>query len=181
MPPSVAVAARMRPIQASAGGHARWADDAERGYRGRVNESKPRTSQSMKPETAAKKLGILLSATPEEFQEGTVTRDEVAALQADPPEWLQQLRREGPHPKPVVAAKLGISNSGLTRSGIVDPLTTAEIKALLEAPPAWLVEERATQAAVRAEKIRVAERDTERATKRTAAKARGGGGGGSGV
>jgi hypothetical protein len=130
----------------------------------------------MKPETAAKKLGILLSAAPAEFQEGVVTRDELAALQADPPEWLQTLRREGPHPKPVVAAKLGISNSGLTRSGIVDPMTTAEIKALLEAPPAWLVEERATQAAVRAEKIRVAERDRERAAKRA-----GGGGGGGGV
>ena len=130
----------------------------------------------MKPETAAKKLGILLSAAPAEFQEGVVTRDELAALQADPPEWLQTLRREGPHPKPVVAAKLGVSNSGLTRSGIVDPMTTAEIKALLEAPPAWLVEERATQAAVRAEKIRVAERDRERAAKRA-----GGGGGGGGV
>jgi hypothetical protein len=130
----------------------------------------------MKPETAAKKLGILLSAAPAEFQEGVVTRDELAALQADPPEWLQTLRREGPHPKPVVAAKLGVSNSGLTRSGIVDPMTTAEIKALLEAPPAWLVEERATQAAVRAEKIRVAERDRERAAKRGA-----GGGGGGGV
>jgi hypothetical protein len=132
----------------------------------------------MKPETAAKKLGILLSAAPAEFQEGTITRDEVAALQADPPEWLERLRREGPHPKPVVAAKLGVSNSGLTRSGIVDALTTAEIKALLEAPPAWLVEERATQAAVRAEKIRVADRDRERAAKHGAA---GGGGGGSGV
>jgi hypothetical protein len=131
----------------------------------------------MKPETAAKKLGILLSAAPAEFQEGVVTRDELAALQADPPEWLQTLRREGPHPKPVVAAKLGVSNSGLTRSGIVDPMTTAEFKALLEAPPAWLVEERATQAAVRAEKIRVAERDRERAAKRGA----GGGGGGAGV
>jgi hypothetical protein len=131
----------------------------------------------MKPETAAKKLGILLSAAPAEFQEGVVTRVEHAALQADPPEWLQTLRREGPHPKPVVAAKLGVSNSGLTRSGIVDPMTTAEIKALLEAPPAWLVEERATQAAVRAEKIRVAERDRERAAKRGA----GGGGGGAGV
>jgi hypothetical protein len=131
----------------------------------------------MKPETAAKKLGILLSAAPAEFREGVVTRDELASLQADPPEWLQALRREGPHPKPVVAAKLGISNSGLARSGIVEPLTTAEIKSLLEAPPAWLVEERATQAAVRAEKIRVAERDRERAAKRGA----GGGGGGAGV
>ena len=130
----------------------------------------------MKPETAAKKLGILLEAAPEEFRSGVVTRDELAALQSDPPEWLQVLRREGPHPRTVVAAKLGVSNSGLARAGIDDALTTAEIKALLAAPPAWLVQERATQAAVRAEKIRVAERDKERAAKRAA-----GGGGGGGV
>ncbi|GAA1941283.1 DUF5997 family protein [Agromyces allii] len=139
-------------------------------------------SQSMKPETAAKKLGILLDATPEEFREGTITRDEVTKLQADPPEWLETLRREGPHPRTVVASKLGISNSGLARGGVTEPLTSAEIKSLLEAPPAWLVQERATQAAVRAEKIRVAERDKERAA-RWAAEGRtsGGGGAGSGV
>lgn len=132
--------------------------------------------QSMKAETAAKKLGILLDAAPEEFKTRAITRDELAALQADAPEWLDTLRREGPHPRPVVAAKLGISNSGLARGGVTEPLTTAEIKSLLEAPPAWLVQERATQAAVRAEKIRVAERDKERAERRAA-----GGGGGSGV
>ncbi|MET4158705.1 hypothetical protein ABIC29_002295 [Agromyces sp. PvR057] len=139
-------------------------------------------SQSMKPETAAKKLGILLDATPEEFREGTITRDEVTKLQADPPEWLETLRREGPHPRTVVASKLGISNSGLARGGVTEPLTSAEIKALLEAPPQWLVQERATQAAVRAEKIRVAERDKERSA-RWAAEGRtaGGGGAGSGV
>ncbi|QTX06165.1 hypothetical protein G127AT_04770 [Agromyces archimandritae] len=119
----------------------------------------------MKPATAAKKLGILLEATPEEFRTGTVSRDELAALQADPPEWLATLRREGPHPRPVVAAKLGVSNSGLARAGIDDALTTAEIKALLAAPPEWLVAERATQAAVRAEKIRVKERDAARAAR----------------
>jgi len=119
----------------------------------------------MKPETAAKKLGILLEAAPEEFRSGVVTRDELSALQSDPPEWLQVLRREGPHPRTVVAAKLGISNSGLARAGIDEPLTTAEIKALLVAPPAWLVQERATQAAVRAEKVRVTERDKERAAR----------------
>lgn len=134
----------------------------------------------MKPETAAKKLGILLEAAPDEFQQSPVTRPELAALQADPPEWLATLRREGPHPKTVVAAKLGVSNSGLARAGVVDPLTTAEIKALLADPPAWLVEERARQAGVRAEKRRVAERDAERAT-RSAADERGGGGGGAGV
>jgi hypothetical protein len=133
----------------------------------------------MKPETAAKKLGILLEAAPEEFREGVVTRDELNQLLADPPEWLQVLRREGPHPRNVVAAKLGISNSGLARGGIDEPLTTAEIKALLVAPPQWLVQERATQAAVRAEKRRVADRDAERAGR--ASKAPGGGGGGAGV
>ncbi|QEO16232.1 hypothetical protein FLP10_12260 [Agromyces intestinalis] len=122
----------------------------------------------MKPETAAKKLGVLLEATPEEFRSAPVTRDEYNALQADPPEWLQTLRREGPHPRPVVAAKLGISNSGLARGGITEPLTTAEIKALLAAPPEWLVRERATQAEVRAEKLRVADRDRGRAAMREA-------------
>lgn len=130
-------------------------------------DPKPRQkqAQTMKAETAAKKLGILLAAAPEEFRSRSITRDEVDALQADPPEWLATLRREGPHPRPVVAAKLGISNSGLVRAGVTEPLTTAEIKALLAAPPAWLVEERATQAAVRAEKQRVAERDRERAAR----------------
>ncbi|MDQ0576428.1 hypothetical protein QFZ29_002651 [Agromyces albus] len=132
--------------------------------------------QTMKPETAAKKLGILLEAAPEEFRTGVVTRDELNALLADPPEWLQVLRREGPHPRPVVAAKLGISNSGLARGGLTEPLTTAQIKDLLVAPPQWLVTERATQAAVRAEKRRVVERDAERAARNP-----GGGGGGAGV
>lgn len=119
-------------------------------------------SQTMKPATAAKKLGILLEAAPEEFRSGVVSREELAALQAEPPAWLEQLRREGPHPRTVVAAKLGVSNSGLARGGVTEPLTSAEIKALLEAPPEWLVAERATQAAVRAEKQRVKERDAER-------------------
>jgi hypothetical protein len=142
----------------------------------------------MKPETAAKKLGILLEAAPEEFRDGVVTRDELNALLADPPEWLQVLRREGPHPRSVVAAKLGISNSGLARGGVEESLTTAEIKALLAAPPQWLVQERATQAAVRAEKRRVAERDAERAARPSTSSGAGGserrgggGGGGSGV
>ena len=79
-------------------------------------------------------------------------------------------------------AKLGISNSGLARGGATDPLTTAEIKALLAAPPQWLVQERATQAAVRAEKVQIAERDAERAARRPSGSASpGGGGGGGGV
>ncbi|RXZ87573.1 DUF5997 family protein [Agromyces atrinae] len=119
----------------------------------------------MKPETAAKKLGILLEAAPESFREGDITRDDFEELQANPPEWLAELRRSGPHPRPVVAAKLGVSNSGLARGGVTEPLTTAEIKDLLAAPPAWLVTERATQAAVREENVRVKARNAERAAR----------------
>ena len=109
----------------------------------------------MKPSTAAKKLGVYLPATPEEFREGLVTRAEFLELQANPPEWLAELRRTGPHPRPVVAQKLGISISGLVRADAEDALTTAEIKSLLETMPAWLVEERSRQAAVREEAQRV--------------------------
>jgi hypothetical protein len=109
----------------------------------------------MKPATAAKKLGVYLPATPPEFQDAPIARAEFLALQSEPPEWLADLRRLGPHPRPVVAQKLGISISGLARGGITDALTTAQIKELLEAKPAWLVEERARQAAVRDDALRV--------------------------
>ncbi len=109
----------------------------------------------MKPATAAKKLGIYLPATPPEFQEGLITRTEFLELQASPPEWLAELRRTGPHPKQVVAQKLGVSVSGLARSGAPSSMTTAEIKELLELKPEWLVVERATQAAVHEENARI--------------------------
>ncbi|MFD1720725.1 DUF5997 family protein [Amnibacterium endophyticum] len=109
----------------------------------------------MKPETAAKKLGVLLAATPEEFRSAPVSRSTLQALQADPPEWLAELRREGPHPRPVVAAKLGVSVAGLRRAGVEQPLTTAEIRALLEDKPDWLVAERRTHAGVMAENARL--------------------------
>jgi len=111
--------------------------------------------QLMKPTTAAKKLGVYLPATPDEFQQTEITREQFDDLLANPPEWLVELRATGPHPRPVVAAKLGVSISGLVRAEATEPLTTAEIKALLEAPPAWLVTERATQAAVREDQARV--------------------------
>jgi hypothetical protein len=120
-----------------------------------------KTPQTMKPATAAKKLGVYLEATPAEFQEGVVSRDELNALQADPPEWLRELRRNGPHPRQVVAAKLGISISGLARSGISDSLTTDQIQALKTENPEWLQRERTTQAEVRKEAARV--KDTGRA------------------
>lgn len=125
-------------------------------------EKKP---QTMKPATAAKKLGIYLPAAPATFGDHDVTRTELNALLAEPPAWLAELRREGPHPREVVAAKLGVSVSGLARGGVVDPLTTAEIKELLADPPAWLVRERATQAEVRAENARVKARNAERAAR----------------
>jgi hypothetical protein len=118
----------------------------------------PKTPQTMKPATAAKKLGVYLEATPAEFQEGVVSRDELNALQSDPPEWLRDLRRNGPHPRPVIAAKLGISISGLARSGIADALTTEQIDALKTESPEWLQQERATQAEVRKEAARLKEK-----------------------
>jgi hypothetical protein len=80
--------------------------------------------QTMKPETAAKKLGILLSAAPESFRDAPVTRTAFEELRTEPPTWLEELRRDGPHPRPVVAQKLGVSISGLSRSGIEDALTS---------------------------------------------------------
>ena len=99
-------------------------------------------AQSMKPATAAKKLDVYLPATPEEFQQNPVTRDELAALQADPPQWLKDLRKDGPHPKNLVAAKLGVSIAGLARGGVTEALTTEQIDALLDDKPEWLVAER---------------------------------------
>ncbi|MEU8118085.1 DUF5997 family protein [Spirillospora sp. NPDC049024] len=120
-----------------------------------MSASKAKTQQTMKPATAAKKLGILLSAAPAEFQEGPVSRDELNALQADPPSWLAQLRREGPHPRQVVAAKLRVSASGLARAGITGPLTTAEIENLKAENPDWLEREQAIRVKVREEELRL--------------------------
>ena len=116
-----------------------------------------KSPQTMKPATAAKKLGIYLPATPQEFQDNDISRRDFNQLQENPPEWLAELRRTGPHPRPVVAHKLGVSISGLSRGGITDPLTTAEITALLQSPPEWLVAERSTMARVRAEEKRAKE------------------------
>ncbi|MFG2193775.1 DUF5997 family protein [Streptomyces sp. NPDC048639] len=120
------------------------------------------TPQTMKPATAAKKLGVYLQATPAEFQEGAVSRTELSALQADPPEWLRELRRNGPHPRPVVAAKLGVSISGLARGEITEALTTERIEALKAENPEWLQKERATQVEVRKEAARIKQQNEER-------------------
>ncbi|MFI6482238.1 DUF5997 family protein [Nonomuraea sp. NPDC050663] len=120
-----------------------------------MTSAKQKSTQTMKPATAAKKLGVLLSATPAEFQEGVVSREELNSLQAQPPAWLADLRRNGPHPKQVVAAKLGVSISGLARAGIDGPLTTEEIDELKDENPAWLEHERSIQAEVRKEARRL--------------------------
>ncbi|MEU7867291.1 DUF5997 family protein [Dactylosporangium sp. NPDC049140] len=120
--------------------------------------SKPRQTQTMKPATAAQKLDVYLPATPQEFQEGLVSRDELDELQRNPPPWLVELRREGPHPRSVIAARLRVSNSGLARGGVTEALTTAEIAELNAAPPEWLVRERESYAEVRREQRRLSER-----------------------
>ncbi len=127
-----------------------------------------KTSQTMKPFTAAKKLGIHLPATPEEFQNTPLTREAFAELSDNPPEWLQELRRTGPHPRPEVARKLGVTISGLARGGVEEALTTDEITALLEEMPWWLSQERYNLAQVRDEELRVKERNAERTAKRAA-------------
>lgn len=116
----------------------------------------------MKPATAAKKLGVFLPATPADFQERPITRDELNGLLESPPQWLIDLRLNGPHPRQEVARKLGVSSSGLTRAGVTGALTTAEITELLQQKPEWLVRERQIQADVRAENARINARDAER-------------------
>lgn len=101
---------------------------------------------AMKPATAAKKLGIYLPATPPDFREGAVTHAELRELQDNPPAWLQELRLNGPHPRPEVARKLGISITALKSNVMDKPLTTAEIKALLADQPEWLRKARTTLA-----------------------------------
>jgi hypothetical protein len=103
-------------------------------------------SQTLKPLTAAQKLGVHLPATPAEFQSSRLTREEVEQLRAD---------RQGPVPRDVVAQKLRISRSGLARAGVPDALDADQIGELLADPPAWLLEERRRYTAVVAEKERV--------------------------
>lgn len=112
-------------------------------------------AQSMKPATAAKKLDVYLPATPPQFQENAITRAELSALQEDPPQWLKDLRKNGPHPKNLVAAKLGISISGLTRGDVDKAMTTEQIDQLLADKPAWLIAERESYQEVLREQRRI--------------------------
>lgn len=108
------------------------------------------SSTAMKPLTAAKKLGIYLPAAPEEFQNTALSREEFQALVHTPPQWLTDLRANGPHPKDVVAHKLRITIAALKRQGLdATPLTTAEIQAILDEGPEWLHTEQRTLATER--------------------------------
>lgn len=112
-------------------------------------------SQTLKPATAAAKLGIYLPAAPEEFRSASLTRDEVDELRDNPPAWLVDLRRNGPFPRDVVAQKLGVSRSGLARAGVTEALTADEIGDLIADPPDWLVRERDTHQKVLKEEARL--------------------------
>ena len=127
----------------------------------------------MKASTAAAKLDVYLPATPEEFQQRSITRDELTELQRTPPQWLVDLRRDGPHPRSVIAGRLRISIAGLARGGVTDPLTTAEIEALQADPPSWLVREREIAAEVRREERRQESREADRRAAAAAAAAAG--------
>ncbi|MCM6762299.1 DUF5997 family protein [Rathayibacter sp. ZW T2_19] len=121
-----------------------------------------KATQTMKAATAAKKLQIFLPATPEEFQESAITREQYDELAANPPAWLVELRENGPHPRPVIASRLNVSISGLARGGITEALTTDEIQALLDEVPEWLRVEQTRYAEVRREQARL---KSERAAK----------------
>ncbi len=108
----------------------------------RRQQPKPKKEQLLSPATAAKKLGLYLPATPDEFRATPITRTAMQALNDSPPEWLTTLRREGPHPRDEVSRRLGVSNSALARAGVSDHMTTSEIRALLAELPEWLVAER---------------------------------------
>lgn len=116
---------------------------------------------AMRPQTAAKKLGIYLPAAPQEFQDGAITHAELRDLHTNPPEWLAQLRRTGPYPRPVVAQKLGISVTALKKNDMDKPLNAAEIKELLENQPDWLRAARTAHAESRAEGAEGSEGDVE--------------------
>ncbi len=71
--------------------------------------------------------------------------------------------KNGPHPKNLVAAKLGISIAGLARGGVGDALTTEQIDQLLEEKPEWLVAERESYRNVLAEQRRLKAQRAEQA------------------
>ena len=132
--------------------------------------SPDKQQQTMKPLTAANKLGIYLPAAPESVRNSTITRAELDELRTSPPEWLEELRRTGPFPRDVVARKLGISNTGLARNDISDSLTAEQIDAFIADPPEWLIRERKSFDDVQAdnERIKIKREEHRAATNRPA-------------
>lgn len=124
--------------------------------------SQDANAQTMKPLTAAAKLGIYLPAAPEDFRAQPISRGDLDALRADPPEWLTQLWTAGPFPRDVVARKLGVTNTALSRHDVSDSMTQVQIDDLIAAEPAWLTKERENFAEVQREAIRVKEKDAAR-------------------
>lgn len=118
--------------------------------------------QTMKPLTAANKLGIYLPAAPEEFRNSPISRAELDELRNNPPAWLTELRKTGPFPRDIVARKLGVSNTGLARADVSDSLDAEQIAALLADPPEWLIHERENYAAVLKENERIKAQQEER-------------------
>lgn len=82
--------------------------------------------QAVKRPTAARKPGVYVVAPLAEFREGVVSCTEFDALQACPPQWPRDPRRNGPHP--VVAVKPGIPVPYLPRGGGTEALTTQRIE-----------------------------------------------------
>ena len=111
-------------------------------------------ARSMKPATAAKKLDVYLPATPAEFRESAITRDELAALQADPPAWLRELRKNGPHRKPRRRQARCVDLRSRPRRHH-QALTTEQIDALIAEKPDWLVAERENYQNVLTEQRRI--------------------------
>src|SRR5699024_10785289 len=104
-----------------------------------------------------------------------LTRAELAELAAEPPQWLTDLRRHGPHPRPVVAGRLGVSIAGLARGGGEEALTTEQIDQLRADPPQWLQEERRIHREVVAEDERVRrQRQEKRGDRRARGQSAGG-------
>ena len=122
-------------------------------------------SQTMKPLTAANKLGIYLPAAPEEFQNTAISREDLEAMRENPPQWLVELRRTGPFPRDIVAHELGVSNAGLSRAGVSDSMTADDIAALTADPPEWLIKERQNLLDVQKDNERI---EAKKAEKRAA-------------
>lgn len=120
-----------------------------------------KTAQTMKPATAAKKLRVP-RGHPRRVPGGCRLAHRAQHTAGRSARVAPGTATQRPAPRPVVAAKLGISISGLARGGITEALTTEQIEALKTEAPDWLRQERATQAEVRKEAVRIKEKNAAR-------------------